>query len=99
MSANFNISARDSEWAKIHCGRGLSLLHTVTTICCRLEQAAWLGLQRLERADANHTRRTIGGEMSTSRTKVEINVTPPRIGYVKVLFSYITWQGDCNLTA
>lgn len=39
--------------AKVRCwGGSLSLLHTVITICCRLEQEAGPGLQRLDITDA-----------------------------------------------
>ena len=48
-------------WAKIHSwGGSLSLLHTVTTICCRLEQEARFGLQRLDRAAASQREAGLG---------------------------------------
>lgn len=85
-----------AKWAKIHCwGGSLSQLHTVTTICCRLEQEAKLGLQRLDRGDANHIYRPTGGEWWKRTNKgrdksewngVELNVMPSH---------EVTWKYLC----
>lgn len=87
------------QWCGPKCtaeGGSLSMLHTVSTICCRLEQEAKLGLQRLDRADDNHVyRKTDGGRKQT--IKRERSAWVELEGQINGMpFHKVTWKYFCS---